>query len=410
MKRLNVLYLIRTWALGGSHTIIRLFLKHLPEDQFNIITVPFDAPGPGNQDFIDSLHAQRTDVAPDRVPWRTRRNWFKARDKIEELIEKYDIDLIHCHDTHSNVLVGLGRDRFKCACVTSPYGWWQPTWHLQAHLYHWVEKNLALPNFERVYTVSENMKQKVLRGRTPEDRIRVIHTGLDLTQFDTGDSRLLVRAKFSYSDRNIVIGTVSRLFKEKGHRTLLDAVKILAAEFQQIRLLIIGTGDERDSLEKHAMTCGIRDKVTFTGFYRDLPGALRAMDIFAQPSILDEGFPTAVLEAQVAGLPVVASDIGGTAETIDEGKTGLLAIPDSDTDLAETLKKLIANSELRKQMADAARPWIESSFTLDHMIKKISATYREAYDLYHGNSPNPEDHTNIESDANPENDDDENRD
>ena len=398
MKKLNVLYLIRTWALGGSHTIIRLFLKHLPQDQFNIITVPFDAPGPGNQDFIDSLHAQGTDVTPNRIPWRTRRNWFKARDKIEELIEKYNIDLIHCHDTHSNVLVGLGRDRFKCAAVASPYGWWQPKWQLQSHLYHWVEKNLALPNFERVYTVSENMKQKVLRGRTPEDRIRVIHTGLDLTQFDSGDSRLVVRAKFSYSDNNIVIGTVSRLFKEKGHRILLDAVKILAGEFPRIRVLIVGTGDERLPLEHHAMARGIRDKVTFTNFYRDLPGALRAMDIFAQPSILEEGFPTAVLEAQVAGLPVVASDIGGTAETIDEGKTGLLAIPGSDTDLAETLKKLIADSAYRKQLAEAARPWIENSFTLDRMIKKISTTYREAYDLYHGNSPKPEDADNEDRD------------
>jgi glycosyltransferase involved in cell wall biosynthesis len=235
------------------------------------------------------------------------------------------------------------------------------------------------------------MKQKVLKGRTPEDRIRVIHTGLDLAQFETGESRIVVRAKFSYSDHNIVIGTVSRLFKEKGHRILIDAVKLLAGEFPKIRLLIVGTGDERPALEQHAMACGIRDKVTFTGFHKDLPGVLNAMDIFAQPSILEEGFPTAVLEAQVAGLPVVASDIGGTSETINEGITGLLAIPGSDTDLAETLRKLLSDSELRNSMAAAARPWIENSFTLDHMIEKIADTYHEAYNFYHDTTPNKED-------------------
>lgn len=398
MKKLNVLYLIRTWILGGPHTIIRLFLKHLPQDQFNIITVPFDAPGTGNQDFIDALHAHGIEVAPDRIPWRTRRSWFKARNKIEELIQKYDIDLIHCHDTHSNVLVGLGRDRFNCATIASAYGWWQPKWHIPSHLYHWIEKNLALPNFDRVYTVSKDMKKKILRGRTQEDRIRVIYTGLDLDPFDKGNARIVVRAKFSYSDQNIVIGTVSRLFREKGHHILLDAIKIIAEDCQKIRLLIVGTGDQLDALEHHAMAQGIRDKVTFTGFYHDLPGVLRAMDIFAQPSILEEGFPTAVLEAQIAGLPVVASDIGGTAETIQEGKTGLLAIPDNAKDLAKTLKKLVEDSEYRKQLAQAARPWIEVSFTREHMIQKITDTYHEAYHQYNEIEPKQNTDTNQEND------------
>ncbi len=396
MKKLNLLYLIRTWALGGSHTIIRLFLKHLPKDQFNIITVPYDAPGPGNQDFIDSVEAEGGAVAPDRIPWRSRRNWFVARGAIEALIEKYDIDVVHCHDTHSNVMVGLGRGRFKCACVGSPYGWWQPKWRLQSHVYHWVENNLALPNFERVYTVSQNMKRKVLRGRTPEERIRVIHTGLDLAQFDAGERREVVRARFGISDNNIVVGTVSRLFREKGHRYLLEAAKRLALDLPQLRVLIVGTGDERLALEEQAMSLGIHDKVVFTGYYHDLPGILRAMDIFAQPSILDEGFPTAVLEAQVAGLPVVASDIGGTSETMDAGKTGLLAPPEDPKALAETLRTLMNDPGLRESMAAAARPWIERSFTLSHMIDAISKVYHEAYAEYAGKRSEAENESKAE--------------
>jgi len=382
VKPYNVLYLIRAWALGGSHTIIRLFIKHLPKDRFNIITVPYEAPGPGNRDFIESVRKEGEDVAPDRIPWNSRANWFKARRKVDELIRKYDIDLIHAHDTHSNVLLGIGRKRWPCACVASPYGWWETKWALRTRAYHWVEKNLALPNFERVYTVSETMKRKVLEGRTPEDRIRVIHTGLDLSQFDGGAHREKARAEFGFASDAVVIGTVSRLFREKGHKYLLSAARMLLDDFPKVRLLIVGTGDERVALEDLARTLGIDEQVTFTGFREDLPGTLRAMDIFAQPSILEEGFPTSVLEAQVAGLPVVASDIGGTHETIDIGNTGLLVPPANAEALADALRGLAADAERRRAMAAAARPWVEHSFTLQHMIDQITATYEEAIAQY----------------------------
>lgn len=383
MKPLNVMYLIRTWAMGGSHTIIRHFLHHLPKDEFNIITVPYDAPGTGAQDFVNSCNREGLEISPERIPWNTRLNWFKARAKIIELITRHQIDLIHCHDTLSNVMVGVGRRHFKCAAVASPYGWWDPKWNLKAKINHWVEKNLALPNFERVYTVSHDMKRKILEGRTREDRIRVIHTGLELSQFKSGAPREQVRAAFSIPPEAAVIGTVSRLFAEKGHKYLLSALRLLADEFPNVRVMIVGTGDERQPLEALAQLLNIEDKVIFTGFYNDLPGALRAMDIFAQPSILDEGFPTSVLEAQAAGLPVVASDIGGTHETIDVGVTGLLTPPKDAEALAKTIRELVADPARRATMAAAAPLWIERSFTLQQMIEQISATYHEAYEFYH---------------------------
>ncbi|MBI2433518.1 MAG: glycosyltransferase [Candidatus Hydrogenedentes bacterium] len=382
MAPVNVLYLIRTWALGGSHTIVRLLMKHLPKDEFNIITVPYDAPGDGDERFIESVRRQGDDVAPERIPWKSRENWFQARARVAELIRKYDIQLIHCHDTHSNVLVGLGRRRWPCACIASPYGWWQAPWHVQAHVYHWVEKNLALPHFERVYTVSQDMKRKIMRGRTPESRIRVIHTGLDLAFLEQGQARETVRRASGFDAQQVVVGTVSRLFREKGHKYLLDALHLLRDEHPELRALIVGTGDQRTALETQARTLGMGDRVIFTGFYDDLPGALRAMDIFCQPSIDHEGFPTAVLEAQAAGLPVIASDIGGTVETIDPGVTGLLVRPANAAALAGALRQLVADPGRRQAMGAVARPWIERSFTLQAMISQMIQTYEEAMAEY----------------------------
>jgi glycosyltransferase involved in cell wall biosynthesis len=382
-ERLNLLYLIRTWQLGGSHTIIRLLLKYLPDDQFNIITVPYDSPGTGDADFVRSVEKQGgRGIAPERIPWKSRANWFRARQTVQELITRYDIDVIHAHDTLSNVLVGLERRRFPCAAVASPYGWWESRWNIKAKINHHVEKHYALPKFERVYTVSQDMKRKIMQGPTRDDRIRVIHTGIDLSQFDSGKSGAEVRAEFGIPADALVVGTVSRLYIEKGHKHLIDAAAALRDRVPQLRLLIVGTGDQRAPLEQQARALGIADRVVFTGFYDDLSGALRAMDVFAQPSVEHEGFPTAVLEAQGAGLPVLASDIGGTHETMDNGSTGLLIPPGDAAALADAIAALAEDPARRGAMAAAARPWIERRFTRDQMMVEMGALYREARDAY----------------------------
>jgi len=381
-KRFKVLYLMRTWVFGGSHTIIFLLLKHLPRDRFDVTCIPFDTPDGGNEVFVKALEDAGYRTPDDRIPWRRRTDWWRARDKVSEFIEKYSADLIHTYDTHSNVLVGVGRKRWPCACVASAHGWWTRVFPLRSHVYEWAERNLALPNFERVLTVSQNMKGKILWGRTAEERIRVIHTGLDIAALEPKRSGDEVRRQFGIPADGCVAGTVSRIFVEKGHTYLLQAAQRLADAFPHLHLLVVGDGPLREPLIDEAAQRGIADRVHFTGFYDDIPSALDAMDVFVQPSILDEGFPTSVLEAQVAGLPVIASDVGGTCETMDVGKTGLL-VPPKDTDaLTEALRGLVAGGDRRRDMGKAAGEWIRSSFTLEKMVELNCAAYEEAVQEY----------------------------
>ncbi len=381
-KRMNVLYLVRTWAIGGSHTIIFLLLRHLPKERFNIICVPFDTPSKSDDAFVRALKLRDLPVANDRVPWHSRLGWWTARNAISELIEKYDIDLIHTHDPQSNVLVGLGRKRWPCAVVASPYGWWARMFPLRSHVYNWVERSWALPNVDQVITVSQDMKRKILRGPTREDRINVIYTGLDPAEMQGGAPRADVRAALGIPEDACVVGAVSRIYVEKGHTFLLDALYRLADSVPHLHLLIVGEGPLRPSLERQAQDAGLGSRVHFTGFYDDLPGALRAMDIFAQPSVLDEGFPTAVLEAQLAGLPVIASDVGGTRETMQPGVTGLLVPPRDVEALAEAMRTLAGDPDRRTAMRAAGPEWIRRSFTLEDMVRRVSGVYEKAVATY----------------------------
>ena len=376
--RMNVLFLVKTYGMGGAQTLIRMWLQHLPPEEFHIITVPYDAPGSGDQDFVESVRKQGNDVAPDRIPWRNRRYWCRARRHIESLVTKYDIDIIHTQDNLSNVLVGIGRARWPCACVASAYGWWEPKMAFKRRLYYSLERRFALPRFDRVYTNSYDMQRKIWAGGTPEERIRVIHTGFDVDQFVRRGRRALVRAKLGIAPDAVTIGTVSRLAPEKGHSYLLEAVKLLASEEPRLRLLIVGTGPQRERIEAEARRLGLLERLCLAGFYEDLAEVFEAMDVFALPSILEEGLPTSALEAQAAGLPIVASDIGGTRETIDIGGSGFLVPPRNARSLAEALRPLITTEHLRRQMGSRARQHIQQSFTLPSMMAQMTALYHEA--------------------------------
>ena len=391
MKPMNVLYLVRTWAMGGSHTIILLLLKHLPRDRFNITVVPYDAHWGDDEKFAKTLAQRGHTVAPERIPWKSRFAWRKARQTLAQLIDQYEIDLIHTHDPHSNVLVGLGRKRWPCACVASPYGWWDRLFPLRSHAYVWMERHRALPQFDRQITVSQTMKAKILRGPSDPDRIRVIHTGLDRQAMSLAvpreTARAVVRMELGIPDDACVVGTVSRIYVEKGHKYLIEAVARLLPEVPHLYLLILGEGPLLPKLQDQAERLGISHRISFAGYYRDLPGALAAMDIFALPSILDEGFPTAVLEAQMAGLPVVATSLGGTHETMDVNRTGLLVPPKDAAALAEALALLARDRPHRKRMGEAARAWVTGSFTLEKMITDVGITYDEALAAYRARPP-----------------------
>lgn len=374
----RVLYLIRSYGMGGVQRVVQLLLNHLPRDEFEIITIPYDTGSEHDQAFIESVERQGHQVASERIPWRGPSDWFSARSAIRELVRKHEFDVIHTHDDQSNMLVGVGRVPWPCACVASAYGWFESNWNLSLRTQYALERRFALPNFDYIYTVSQNMRDKIVASGTKPDRVRVIHTGIEVEQFVKRGVRPAIRSEFGIPQNALVVGTVSRLSSEKGHRYLLVAAESLMRSHPRMALLCVGTGNQRGPLEAQAKQLGLTDRVHFTGFYDDLPGVLEAMDIFALPSILDEGFPTSALEAQAAGLPIVASDSGGTRETIDIGMSGLLTKPADSASLAQALGELLTDEERRCRMGARAREWIRDSFSMTSMLSQIADLYRQA--------------------------------
>ncbi len=175
--------------------------------------------------------------------------------------------------------------------------------------------------------------------------------------------------------KGLVIGSVGRLDAMKGHDVLIRAI----AQLEGVQVVILGEGGERTALEKLAFELGVSDRVSLLGWIDNPRTYLEEFDIFAMPS-RSEGFPLAVVEAMLAGLPVVATRVGSIPEAVRDGETGLLIDKDDVDGLMSALRQLRDDAELRVCLGEQGREIALRNFTVDVMVKRYESLWRELVD------------------------------
>jgi glycosyltransferase involved in cell wall biosynthesis len=178
------------------------------------------------------------------------------------------------------------------------------------------------------------------------------------------------------SPSGMVLGTAGRLIGLKGIEYLLGAAVILEREFPTLRVEMAGSGPQARELEQRVERLGLASRVKFLGWVDDLRSVMEHWDVFVLPS-LEEGFPIAALEAMAAGLPVVASAVGGVPELIEDGKTGWLVPPRDVEALASRVGLLLNDPERRQEMAAAAQARVRDQFSLAQMTESFGKLYDE---------------------------------
>jgi glycosyltransferase involved in cell wall biosynthesis len=174
-----------------------------------------------------------------------------------------------------------------------------------------------------------------------------------------------------------IVGTIARLHPEKGIGFLLDAAPQIAAAVPDVRFALVGEGPLRDELEAQADLLGIADRVDFVGGRADARRLISGFDVLALPSV-SEGTPLTIVEAMLAGVPVVASAVGGIPEQIEDRETGLLVSPGDTAALSAAVTQALTDPTLRQKVSRAARAHAESEFNHDDMVERIAATYARA--------------------------------
>ncbi|NOZ25650.1 MAG: glycosyltransferase [Nitrospirae bacterium] len=210
-------------------------------------------------------------------------------------------------------------------------------------------------------------------------KVFTVHNGINPDDFfrEAGRHGRPETARKSVSTAFRTVGTVGRLHPSKNYRLFLDAARIvLERAGSRVNFIVIGDGESRAELQRYAQRSGIADRVVFTGERSDVPAMLEEMDVFVMTSLY-EGLSNAMMEAMLAGLPVVATDVGGNRELITDGENGFLCPPGDASSLAERILYLLDNGQEAARMGLSGRQRILTEFSAEKMVRATEGIYRK---------------------------------
>ena len=326
-------------------------------------------------------YSERTGVPIEILPSLQRevnfRNDLKALFELKKLIKRESPKIVHTNTSKAGIL-----GRFAAAMnhapviVHSPHGHifygyfsrWKTNLFIQ--LERWVAKYT-----QRITTLTHLGRQDHLDLKiTRPEKMVVICPGIDIDKYRLPrENRLTMREQLGISSNKTVIGWVGRVDLVKNPRMLLKAAQLLKGE--DLHFLLIGDGELLSDMRRLAKELSIESIITFPGHREDIPAILTAMDIYVLSS-LNEGFGRSIIEAQAAGLPVIATNVGGVREIIMDGETGIL-IPSQDYQaLAHKIMKLMKEPALRQRLSADADLRL-NRFSLKNTVDNIENLYRE---------------------------------
>lgn len=335
------------------------------------------SPGRGDSGFVAALEAipglTTATVAMGRAPSPAD---LLALARIRRyLTRRGPFDIVHAHSTKA-ILACLAATGLEAATVYTQHGFrtLDPTLHRLVRAGFGLIEYLLTRSADVMIAVSPEERRHAIGLGVPERKLRTVVNGIRPVD---GPSRTSLRSRFGLGGDEICVGFVGRFAYAKAPQRALEAFSMAPWERHGARLVMLGDGPMKPQLETQARALGIGDRVIWVD---NVPGsdAMAAFDVLAMPSLYD-AMPYVLLEAAAAGLPIVATAVGGTSALISPGENGYVVPAWDAQTFADMLGRIIADPALRQSMSEASRR-IGQTFTVDRMVAETEAVYRAALD------------------------------
>lgn len=364
--RLRILYVIVDLEIGGTERALVRLVTHLDRSRFEPVVVALKREGPLGHD-VEAAGIRLVNFKL-RGEWDARGIWM-----LLDLILRFRPHVIHGWLVHANVLSRVaGRLAGVPRILTSLRT-------MEGRPYYWPLERVTWPLGDEVVCASEAVRA-FAAAKAGVRRAEVIYSGVPEPVALRPGIETELRLKGC-----AIVATAARLAPGKGSLTFLRTARVLAPRFPQARFAILGGGELEGALRDMAQESGIEDRVHFLGWRDDVSRALKGATVFVHASRLGEGLPNAVLEAMIAGVPVVATDVGGTREAVAEGETGFL-VPRQDPELiAERVGRLLEDPALARSMGAKGLERARERFSIEAMV----AAYQALYERASASSPPP---------------------
>ncbi len=269
--------------------------------------------------------------------------------RLRSIVKKRSFSIIHTHSAHAHgaALLSIKGLRKRPSLVITRRVSFETGKTLFSRIKYKHGADLYI-------AISAGVKESLVKAGIKRELIQVIPSGMDTARVDGLRKKDRILKEFSIPENARLVGTIGALTANKAQDDLLKAAAGVLRVFSNTRFIITGEGERYDMLKSLAQNLGIEDKVIFTGFRADAMDILASLDCFVISSI-HEGLCTSIMDAQAAGIPVVATRTGGIPDLIADGETGLLVPPGKPEELAQGICSLLGDAVFSKRCSDAAR-------------------------------------------------------
>jgi glycosyltransferase involved in cell wall biosynthesis len=294
--------------------------------------------------------------------------------EIANLLQAGNAKILCCHGYKAILLGRVAARRAGVPAVAVSRGWTYENTKVRG--YEFLER-VSLRWMDRVICVSAGQAAKVRRAGVPDERVQVIPNGIRTERFENPrpDYRTRLHEFFAAPVRRVV-GAAGRLSPEKGFSVLVDAAESVVSRDPSIGFVLFGEGPLRESLTHAIARRGLAGRFVLAGFRADLDAFVPHFDLMVLPSFT-EGMPNVVLEAFASGVPVVASDVGGIPELVEDGASGRLVQPGDPGALSKAILEVLDPEETRTAMGRRGRERVSACFTFEAQAEAYRRMFRE---------------------------------
>ncbi len=365
-NKFKILYVFAALPVGGAEQVLVTELEGLDKNLFAPMVCVISEKGPVGE-LIEGMGLPVVPLL------RMKKNQFDYNIiwELKNLMLRERPSIVHTHLYDGGK---YGRIAARMAKVPGIVHTAHNVYVKRRTKYHLI--NRILSSFtDRIIAVSKAVKESLVRyDRINREKIQVIYNGIDLSKFGGPLTKNEVRVELGIKPDEYVIGVIARLEEQKGHRYLLEALSHIPEHLASLKILIVGDGQLRSALEAETKKRALSSNVFFLGTRKPITPILKALDLFLLPSLW-EGFSMAILEAMAAGIPVIATMVGGAGEVITSGKDGRLIPPGDAQSLAEAIKDALLHKDKYLEMARIGRERVGQNFSQDKHMEALQTLY-----------------------------------
>jgi glycosyltransferase involved in cell wall biosynthesis len=367
---IRVAHLIHTMLYGGVETAVLNWLEAFDRSRFEVHLFCFANPGATEQPFVEAAEARGFQV--ERIPWNRWKPVFRAARELARHIRAKRIDILHCHNTYAQLVTVVAGRMTGVKTITTFYVWGEFGW--KRRVLQWADRYTA-PLLDEISAHCQETLEETIRRGIPRSRLKLLTCGYPLKQASFApEDRERRRRELGAGPGDVVLINLARFWPEKAHDLLLEAFRRVVVRRPNARLWLAGTGVLEPRMRELAVQLGVDGTVKFLGFRKDVPELLALADIEVHPSDM-EGVALAVCEGMVAGLPVVATAVGGLVEVLRDNVSGLLVPRREPEALADAVVRLIDEPALRQRLGAAARRFIKEEYSIEAAARRVEAVY-----------------------------------